>query len=144
VSLWQVELDRTVSAACAKQKLSLVDFTVSPRMSLAQPSAAEHVYYVECESLPGQSIDASALAQTIDGQLAAGNEDYRVHRGAARSLASPRVELLARGTFTRWMRVRGKLGGQHKIPRVIEDPQLAAALVACSRAGSIPEPNSYA
>lgn len=137
----QGELERAVSAACREQTLSLVDFTVNPRVGASQPSAAEHVYFVECEGAP---VDATALARTIDGQLAAGNEDYRVHRETARALASPRVELLARGSFTRWMRDRGKLGGQHKIPRVIEDPQLAAALLACSRGSTLPKAPKHA
>jgi hypothetical protein len=137
----QGELERAVSVACTEQALSLVDFTVNPRTGHSQPSAAEHVYFVECEGGP---VDPSALARAIDTQLAAGNDDYRVHRESARALASPRVELLARGSFTRWMRDRGKLGGQHKIPRVIEDPQLAAALLACSRASAFPGANEHA
>lgn len=137
----QGELERAVSTACAQEKLSLVDFTVNPRAGQVQPSAAEHVYFVECE---GHGADPAALAATIDQVLAAGNEDYRVHREAVRGIAKPRVELLARGSFTRWMRDRGKLGGQHKVPRVIEDPQLAAALLACSRAGTIREVNEHA
>jgi hypothetical protein len=127
-----------VSEACRAQTVSLVDFTVNPRAGTLQPSAAEHVYYVECEGPPA---DPTALADAIDRHVAASNEDYRVHRETARGIASPRVELLARGSFTRWMRERGKLGGQHKVPRVIEDPQLAAALLACSRATVLPEAN---
>jgi hypothetical protein len=137
----QGELERAVSVACAEQALSLVDFTVNPRTDQPPPSAAEHVYFLECE---GRPTDAGWLARTIDSELAAGNEDYRVHREAERGIARPRVELLARGSFTRWMRERGKLGGQHKVPRVIEDPQLAAALIAASRAGAPPEANDRA
>ena len=128
----QGELERAVSRACSEQGVSLVDFTVSSQVGRSQPTAAEHVYYIECEG--GRPPDLDALGVTIDADVAAGNEDYRVHRRSARALAAPRVQLLRRGSFARWMRARGKLGGQHKVPRVIEDPQLLAALLESSAA----------
>jgi len=128
----QGELERAVSRACGEQGLSLVDFTVACQIGRLQPSAAEHVYYLECEG--SRRPDPIRLAAAIDADVAAGNEDYRVHRGSARALAAPRVELLGRGSFTRWMRARGKLGGQHKVPRVMDDPPLLAALLDASAA----------
>jgi hypothetical protein len=40
----------------------------------------------------------------------------------------PRVVLVRAGGFADWMRARGKLGGQNKVPRVIADPALLADL----------------
>jgi hypothetical protein len=85
---------------------------------------------VECE---GQRPDAARLAQLIDSDLQRGNEDYSVHRSSALSLAVPHVTLLPRGAFEKFMRSRNKLGGQHKVPRVLEDPALIAQLNAYAR-----------
>ncbi len=41
----------------------------------------------------------------------------------------PDVRAVAPGTFARWMKSRGKLGGQHKVPRVINDRELWDNLV---------------
>jgi hypothetical protein len=121
----QAELERAVTRACAEQTLALVDFTVHPRVG-QQQVAAEHVYYIECE---GERPDPLALAAAIDVEVGRGNEDYRVHRSSAYALAAPRVELLAAGSFTRFMRARGKLGGQNKVPRVIEDARMVEQLM---------------
>lgn len=146
----QAELERAVSRACAEQALAVVDFTVNPRVGEAGSTSAAHVYFIECETghgdraAPSRRIDRSALAASIDAHIGAGNEDYRVHRQAVHALAPPRVELLRRGSFTRWMRARGKLGGQHKVPRVVEDPKLMAALVDASASSGPSEVEDYA
>jgi hypothetical protein len=70
------------------------------------------------------------MAAAIDVEVGRNNEDYRTHRSSALSLAAPRVVLLPRGAFERYMRARGKLGGQHKVPRVIEDRALLRELAA--------------
>ena len=43
-------------------------------------------------------------------------------------LDAPRVRGVPPGTFAKWMKRRGKLGGQHKVPRVINDGALFADL----------------
>jgi hypothetical protein len=45
------------------------------------------------------------------------------------------VTFLPPGSFTEWMRARGKLGGQNKVPRVISDPALLESLAAYTSAG---------
>jgi hypothetical protein len=64
----------------------------------------------------------------LDAQLAARNDDYRAHRAQGFGLAAPRVEAVAPGFFAQWMKSRGRLGGQNKVPRVINDPDLFAEL----------------
>jgi hypothetical protein len=42
----------------------------------------------------------------------------------------PAVVLLAPGSFEAWMRQSGKLGGQHKVPRIVADPERFAPMAA--------------
>lgn len=42
----------------------------------------------------------------------------------------PVAHAVAPGTFAAWMKARGRLGGQNKVPRVINDPELFAHLRA--------------
>jgi hypothetical protein len=37
------------------------------------------------------------------------------------ALGLPQVQSLPRGTFSNWLRQKGKLGGQHKVPRLSND-----------------------
>ena len=45
-------------------------------------------------------------------------------------MRAPEVCVLPRGGFAEWMRRRGRLGAQNKVPRVISDPELFADLRA--------------
>jgi len=122
----QAELERAVSRACQEQAAVLAEFTVSP--SVSERSVVRHRYFVECEA-HGPAPDPERMASAIDAEIALGNEDYGTHRRTALSLAAPEVQLLPRGAFEKFMRARKKLGGQHKIPRVIEDPNSVAQLL---------------
>jgi hypothetical protein len=121
----QAELERAVAAACVGQGVVLTDFTVLAQVS--ESGIASHTYLIECE---GPAPESHTMANAIDVELGRNNEDYRTHRSSALSLAAPRVVLLPRGAFDRYMRARGKLGGQHKVPRVVEDHALLRELTA--------------
>jgi hypothetical protein len=43
-------------------------------------------------------------------------------------MAAPRVQAVPPGFFAQWMKARGRLGGQNKVPRVINDSDLFAEL----------------
>jgi hypothetical protein len=64
----------------------------------------------------------------IDAVLSRRNDDYRAHRGFG--LDPPQLQAVARGVFEAWMKSRGQLGGQHKVPRVIANPALFNSLRA--------------
>ena len=44
------------------------------------------------------------------------NSDYEAKRYKDIALSLPVVHALKKGTFTEWLRSKGKLGGQHKVP----------------------------
>jgi hypothetical protein len=45
-------------------------------------------------------------------------------------MVAPRLVEMPQGAFHRWMREAGKLGDQHKVPRVLNDRAVAEALLA--------------
>jgi hypothetical protein len=76
------------------------------------------------------------VAGTLDAILSDLNEDYAAHRRGGQ-LLPPEIVGVPPGRFTGWMRAQGKLGGQHKVPRVIADPaRFAQAVSALTK----PEP----
>jgi hypothetical protein len=74
-----------------------------------------HRWIVEAEG-----VDAGELARILDTRLGAANDDYRAHRDGGQ-LAPPVVDLVPQGRFAAWMESIGKGGGQHKVPRVVDD-----------------------
>jgi hypothetical protein len=108
------ELDRAIVGAAERLGCEVAEFAVAASQPDAAGTQGGHVYYVEFRN---GSADPEPFADAIDTILAAGNEDYTTHRTFG--LERPRVIPVEKGGFYRWMRARGKLGGQNKIPRVL-------------------------
>ena len=73
-----------------------------------------HHWYVACD----QSVDGVALAKAIDEKLIVLNDDYAIERKSA--LKRIRVTVLKENVFMDFMQAKGKIGGQHKFPRVLK------------------------
>ena len=73
-----------------------------------------HHWYVACD----QSTDEIALAKAIDEKLLTLNDDYAIERKSA--LKRIRVTVLKENVFMDFMQAKGKIGGQHKFPRVLK------------------------
>ena len=59
-----------------------------------------------------------ALATRLDRELKTLNGDYAAKRTGDLVLGPPQVHVVPSGTFDAWMKVKGRLGGQHKVPRL--------------------------
>ena len=84
-----------------------------------------HLYIMEFTNACPDPASLPALGTAIDARLRDLNDDYRGHSSA---LHPPRILAVPPGTFADWMRRRGKLGGQHKVPRLVSDRELFADL----------------
>ena len=61
------------------------------------------------------------FSKSLDDALKSVNTDYEAKRAFDLNLKSPVVHALPKGTFYNWLKTQGKLGGQHKIPRLSND-----------------------
>lgn len=122
------ELDRAVAAAAAATGLAVAEYTVAVIPPDASDARGGHLFVVETATPPTPETEA-AFAAAVDRHLAAGNADYAAHRGGDAGMRPPTLRLLPEGRFAAWMRRRGKLGGQNKIPRVIGDAAMLADLL---------------
>jgi hypothetical protein len=121
------EVERAVSAAADRCGSSVVDFHVGPVFPLSPSAPGRHRYLVE---FAGAVPDAGRFAAALDSELCDINEDYRAHRQADLTLLPPEVRLVRPGGFADWMRSQGKLGGQHKVPRMDNTGRLTEQLDA--------------
>ena len=109
------EVEKAVAAAAAATGASVLDFHVGPVFPDDPRQLGHHLYLVEFADAPG---DLSRFAAELDRELCRLNEDYAAHRGGGIGMDPPEVRPLARGAFSAWLRAQGKLGGQHKVPRM--------------------------
>ena len=118
------ELDQAVATAAAAIGVQIMDYAVAAEFPDPSDPRGGHVFFVE-PAEPAKLDSASKFADVLDSTLARLNADYRVHRTG---MLAPRVHLLPPGSFAAWMETRGKLGGQHKVPRVLNSPAMLESL----------------
>lgn len=112
------ELEGAVAAAAHAIGAAVADFSVGALYPDDRRPLGRHLFIVELD--PPPSADALArFARTLDADLAARNEDYAAHRRGGHGMDAPEVVAVRPGFFADWMRARGKLGGQNKVPRVV-------------------------
>ena len=122
------EIEAAMAEAAAAVGHDVTDFAVGAIYPEQPGDLGRHVFVVEFAAPPAAAIGRQ-LATAIDTALCATNDDYRAHRSGGVGMAPPEVRLAPPGTFAAWMKTRGQLGGQHKVPRIINDQALLAGLL---------------
>jgi hypothetical protein len=87
-------------------------------------SRGGHRYIAEFATEVPSEARLAHFARTVDAALCAINEDYEAHRAEDFGMNPPAATALPPGGFAGWMKARGQLGGQHKVPRIINDAEL--------------------
>ncbi|MBM3559059.1 MAG: GH3 auxin-responsive promoter family protein [Alphaproteobacteria bacterium] len=125
--LIDAELEEAVSAATGVIGALVTDWSVAPRFPARAGERGHHLFVVEFTASPGADAAARFLS-VLDAALADTNDDYRAHRSAGVGIEAPRLLVAPPGAFAAWMKARGQLGGQHKVPRIVNDATLFASL----------------
>lgn len=119
------EIDASVSAAAESIGASVTDYTVSSLFPQHDGDLGGHRYFVELGTAEVSTDQKRTFVETLDSTLQHLNDDYRGHRAEGFGLKEPLVHLLPPGSFARWMESRGKLGGQHKVPRILPKGEIS-------------------
>jgi hypothetical protein len=119
------EVERAVAAATEATGAGVADFHVGPVFPEATGQVGRHRYLME---FTGPPADAARFAAELDAALCRLNEDYQAHRAGDLTLGAPEVRAVRRGGFADWLRAQGKLGGQHKVPRMDNSGRLTREL----------------
>lgn len=106
--------DNALAAACQATGAIVSDYTAAP-VYFSEDSNGAHEWLIEFEKQPA---DISQFTNELDTALKAINSDYEAKRHKSIALGLPRVHALPQGTFGQWLKSKGKLGGQHKVPRL--------------------------
>jgi hypothetical protein len=124
------EIEEAMVHACEELEAEFAEFTVRPVFPRDERSRPFHEWLVEFRDPPS---DLDRFAAAVDRSIREHNEDYDSHRTGDYGLAPPRIRLLTEGSFHRWMEGRGQIGGQHKVPRVLPEPEMGEDLIRSSR-----------
>jgi hypothetical protein len=120
--------EAAVAAAAQATGVLVRDFTAAPVYFAAEAaSRGGHEWAVECASPP--PADSALFSQVLDQTLRQLNSDYDAKRHRDLALAAPRVHFVPAGTFEAWLRQRGPLGGQRKVPRLSNSREVLEAVL---------------
>jgi hypothetical protein len=106
--------EHAIAKACEATNSIISNFTAGP-VYLQEGKKGGHEWIIEFTHKPD---DASRFTELLDKALRNVNSDYDAKRVGDLALIAPTVHIVEEGTFYQWMKSRGKLGGQNKVPRL--------------------------
>ncbi len=125
--------ERAISAACNETQAIVADYTAAPRFMEADADAG-HEWLIEFVE-PPESLEQ--FNYILDNTLRAVNSDYDAKRHKDIALKPPKVVSLPSGMFKAWLREKGKLGGQHKVPRLSNDRVIVEEILELLQSKSV-------
>jgi hypothetical protein len=118
--------DKAIAAACAATDAIVTDYTAAP-VYFSETGNGTHEWLIEFEKEP-QSLET--FTHALDAALQSVNSDYEAKRYKSIALSMPLVHSLEKGLFGQWLKAKGKLGGQHKVPRLSNDRTYVEEILA--------------
>jgi hypothetical protein len=112
--------DHAISMAARETSSVVRDYTAAPVFYRDQGVGA-HEWLIEFDRQPA---DINIFANLLDKALKELNSDYEAKRQKDIALRPPVVRMLPAETFNNWLRSKGKMGGQHKVPRLSNDRKI--------------------
>lgn len=117
--------DKAIAIAAQKTNAIVTDYTAAP-VYFTHNSNGAHEWLIEFEVPPA---DLGEFSYEMDEALKSINSDYESKRHKDIALRSPVVHVMKKGTFNEWLRSKGKLGGQHKVPRLSNERKIVEEIL---------------
>ncbi|MBS1773489.1 MAG: GH3 auxin-responsive promoter family protein [Bacteroidetes bacterium] len=106
--------DQAIEEACKITGAVVNDYTAAP-VYMTGDSNGAHEWIIEFENLP---CPIDVFTTEMDKALQKINSDYEAKRHKDIALRMPIVHVMPKDGFKRWLKGKGKLGGQNKVPRL--------------------------
>jgi len=121
--------DQAITAASAKTGAIVNDYTAAP-VYFSDSANGAHEWLIEFEKEP---VDINVFTDELDKALKSVNGDYEAKRHKDIALRKPLLHVMKKGIFTEWLRSKGKLGGQHKVPRLSNERTYLEEILSISK-----------
>ncbi|MBW6460566.1 MAG: GH3 auxin-responsive promoter family protein [Bacteroidales bacterium] len=118
--------EKALTIACKKCHAIVNEFTAAPSFS-QDGDKVTHEWLIEFETEPE---NLEYFRETLDNALKSLNSDYEAKRFRDMVLCPPVIRKMPKTTFYKWLKKKGKLGGQHKVPRLSNDRIYVEELLA--------------
>ncbi|EJW89095.1 auxin-regulated protein [gut metagenome] len=112
--------EKGLQRACAETGAVVSEYTTAPVFMDAE-GKCRHQWVIEFEQQPE---DIDRFATVLDKALQEINSDYEAKRFKNLTLQPLEVVVARENLFNDWLRSKGKLGGQHKVPRLANDRKI--------------------
>ncbi len=109
--------EKALAIACEKTAAVIREYTAGP-IFMDVDSNGAHEWLIEFDQCPD---NLEYFGEILDNALKTLNSDYEAKRYKNITLRKPVIHSVESGTFYNWMKQRGKLGGQNKVPRLAND-----------------------
>ncbi len=112
--------DEAIRIASEKTNSSVRDYTVAP-VYFSDGENGAHEWLIEFEKAP---ISLEYFTAVLDNALKSLNSDYEAKRYKDLALRFPIIRNLPQDSFYEWLKSKGKLGGQYKVPRLCNNREI--------------------
>jgi len=119
---------KAINIACNKTGAEINEWTAAPRL-FKKERRGVHEWVIEFEKEPD---NLNYFTQLIDNALKDLNSDYEAKRYNDIVLGMPVISSVPKRTFYKWLKSKGKLGGQHKVPRLNNSRQYVEEILKMS------------
>jgi hypothetical protein len=121
--------ERAISKACSKTNAQIRDYTVAP-VYMKDKEKGAHEWLIGFEQYPD---DIERFKRVLDENLRELNSDYDAKRYNDLILDQPKLNMIHPEVFDLWLKSIGKLGGQHKIPRLMNNRDIVEQILQISQ-----------
>jgi hypothetical protein len=118
--------ETAITRACELTGAVIDNFTAAP-IYLEKSKRGGHEWIIEFRTQPTSLNEFTAV---LDNTLRKVNSDYDAKRAHDIALVAPKIHSVSEGTFYNWMKKRGKLGGQNKVPRLSNSREFVDDILA--------------
>jgi hypothetical protein len=112
--------EKAISTAALQTNAQISDYTAAPYFDEGNVIGGHH-WLIEFREQPD---DEQQFLAELDQLLKTENADYDAKRKDNINIGHPKMTIVPSGTFHLWLKSKGKLGGQHKVPRLMNDATL--------------------
>ena len=121
--------EQGLAYACKQTGAEVLEYTAAP-VFMDEKAKCRHQWLIEFSKRP---TDLQQFASLLDKRLQEINSDYEAKRYKDITLQHLEIIEARQNLFNDWLKLRGKLGGQHKVPRLSNSRETIEQLLALQK-----------
>ena len=121
--------EKALKEACLKTNAEIKEYTAAP-VFMDENQKGSHEWLIEFDRMPD---NVEEFRDVLDVSLQAANSDYEAKRYKNITLEKPVLTIAKDGLFYNWLKNKGKIGGQNKVPRLANNRQYVDELLELNK-----------